>query len=386
MSIKDSYVTVGGKKFSVQAYEFLLSRFKEAFSHSSLSVEKAFEELEKFDIELDKSMNSTAYDYYYTLPYVERKKIKETLHQIIVYKGSVYGVISEQLTGDLKQFERLYHDNFEFFEKYIFYYIVFDKDGNFDRVATLHNLETLFRILPQRRKAYRVAYNMKKDNLDAFDYAIKLPKVTIPDVIKINSLVNYSDEDKVDGYKVTNNDILTASFTPTDKRYVPIEMQKLFADYKENFGLTILDPDEDNITNEERLKRRYKLFEREAIFHIRFERIHPFNDGNGRTGRIIMNSNLLRNDQAPVLITEEMSEDYKKYINTFDIEGLTKLLMISSSQQLTNWISLYKAGLYIRKDSIHPENEKLAELEEFSADKKVRVKKRNPNIFGSIIF
>lgn len=40
-------------------------------------------------------------------------------------------------------------------------------------------------------------------------------------------------------------------------------------------------------------------FEREAEFHIRFERIHPFEDGNGRTGRILLNRGLLLSDVAP---------------------------------------------------------------------------------------
>ena len=381
MAKKKDFVVVAGKKFSIQTYDYLMSRFKEAFSHSSLTVEKAFGELENYDIILETSMDNYAYEYYQLLSHNEKAKIREVLHQIIVYKGSVYGVFSEKLTGDLKQFERLYHEYFNYFEKYIYYYIKFDKDGKFDKVATLHNLEILFTNLPQRRRAYRVAYNMKKDNLDAFDYAMTLNDITISDTIKINSIVNYSDEDKVIGYKVTNNDILTASFTPTDKEYVPIEMQKLFADYKNNFGLTILDPNEDNITNEERLRRSYNLFKREAIFHIRFERIHPFNDGNGRTGRIIMNRNLIKNHQAPVLITDVMSDDYKKFINSFDVDNLTKLLMSSSSQQLTNWISLSKAGIYPRKNI---NNDKLAELEEYRDLDKTNVKKKS-NIFGSLI-
>ena len=56
------------------------------------------------------------------------------------------------------------------------------------------------------------------------------------------------------------------------------------AEYKEGFGMDILDPAEEGISNEERMERTYLIFKREAIFHIRFERIHPFNDGNGRTG------------------------------------------------------------------------------------------------------
>lgn len=52
------------------------------------------------------------------------------------------------------------------------------------------------------------------------------------------------------------------------------------------------------------------FYEREAKFHIEFERIHPFEDGNGRTGRIITNAHLLHNNFAPIIITSSM----KKFI------------------------------------------------------------------------
>ena len=52
MSTKKDYVFVAGKKFSERAYEYLLSRFKEAFSHSSLSIERAFEDQCLLPIEL----------------------------------------------------------------------------------------------------------------------------------------------------------------------------------------------------------------------------------------------------------------------------------------------------------------------------------------------
>ena len=377
MTTKGEYVIIAGKKFSVQEYEFLLTRFKEAFSHSSLSIEKAFEELEKYNILLEKSMDKEAYEYFSLLSKSKKRKIREILHQIIVYKASVCGVINEQLTGDSKQIEKIYQNKFKYFEPYIYYYAAFDENGDFDKIETFHKIDSLFINLPHRRKAYKTAVNMKKDNLNAFDYAMSLSEIGISDVIDINTVVNYSDENRVIGYKTTNNDIIAAPFTPTDKRYVGVEMQKLFEDYRDDFGLTILDSNEENITNEERIKRSYDLFKREAIFHIRFERIHPFADGNGRTGRIIINYNLINNGQAPVLITDVMSEDYKNFINNYDVEGLTKFLMMSSSQQLTTWISLCKAGLPIRKNSIHPDNDKLAELEEFADDERgpIKIKK-----------
>ena len=119
------------------------------------------------------------------------------------------------------------------------------------------------------------------------------------------------------------------------------------------------------ITYDEKTERTRNILKKEAMFHIRFERIHPFQDGNGRTGRIILNHNLIQNKLAPVLITGAMSQDYKDYINNNDVEGLTKFLLASSSQLSTNWTSLIKTGLKINRTNINPKNEKLAQISRF---------------------
>lgn len=55
--------------------------------------------------------------------------------------------------------------------------------------------------------------------------------------------------------------------------------------------------------------------ERIAIFHLEFEGIHPFIDGNGRTGRLILNLDLIRNGYPPINVK---FADRKKYYDAFD--------------------------------------------------------------------
>lgn len=369
---KHGYVYIGGQPFTYEEYEYLLNSFKAGFSMSSLSIEKAFEEQEDYEYQLKLCWDEDSYKHYHDLSLVDKKQIKDVLHQIIVFYGSKMGVFSDKLTDNQKQIERLYNEYFGYFEAYIYHFIKFDETGNFDKIATYHNLGDLFRILPYLKQTTDKAHGMKMDNLKAFDYAMSLDEIGIKDVIEINRLVNASDLDSVDGYKVTNNDILSASFTPVDKENVPVEMQKLFADYKNNFGMDIKDPYEDNISSSEHLKRCYEIFKREALFHIRFERIHPFNDGNGRTGRIIMNQHLLKEGLAPVIIPGIMSDEYTRYINSLDIDGFAKYLFGNSSQQLTNWTSLVTAGLRVNKSNINPKNEKLAEMGTNNTKKKIK--------------
>lgn len=66
--------------------------------------------------------------------------------------------------------------------------------------------------------------------------------------------------------------------------------------------------------NEER-KATMSIIERIALFHLEFEGIHPFIDGNGRTGRLIMNLELIRNGYPAINVK---FADRKLYYNAFD--------------------------------------------------------------------
>lgn len=61
-----------------------------------------------------------------------------------------------------------------------------------------------------------------------------------------------------------------------------------------------------------------------AVFHCSFEYIHPFADGNGRTGRWLLNYLLVLKDHPPVLIRTADREEYYKALEQFDVSENVK--------------------------------------------------------------
>lgn len=89
-------------------------------------------------------------------------------------------------------------------------------------------------------------------------------------------------------------------------------------------------------------KTEEELYEIEARFHIRFAHIHPFEDANGRTARILLTYNMAKNNLAPCIITKEVKKEYCDYIEHNDIKGLARLFEKLSKTELKTMISLYK--------------------------------------------
>ena len=75
-----------------------------------------------------------------------------------------------------------------------------------------------------------------------------------------------------------------------------------------------------------------------AYFHVKFENIHPFADGNGRAGRLVMNYLLLLLDHPPVIIHEEDRKDYYAALEAWDTDqDLDPMKEFLQEQTVKTW-------------------------------------------------
>ena len=64
----------------------------------------------------------------------------------------------------------------------------------------------------------------------------------------------------------------------------------------------------------------FKAFEDIVAFHVAFERIHPFQDGNGRVGRLILFKECLKHNIVPFIIEDNLKLFYYRGLKEWDRE------------------------------------------------------------------
>ncbi len=64
----------------------------------------------------------------------------------------------------------------------------------------------------------------------------------------------------------------------------------------------------------------HMTFEDICDFHVTFEKIHPFQDGNGRGGRLVMFGQCLANNIMPFVVLDQQKAFYYRGISEFDDE------------------------------------------------------------------
>lgn len=75
------------------------------------------------------------------------------------------------------------------------------------------------------------------------------------------------------------------------------------------------------------------IFRRIAEKYFLFEKRHPFENGNGRTGRILINYELIQNNIVPIVIEKENKKEYLKFLEEADFVGFGEWIKTLSNQE-----------------------------------------------------
>lgn len=167
---------------------------------------------------------------------------------------------------------------------------------------------------------------------DAFEYIIELTdsKTALSESIikEIHSLVLMADRENKGVYRKVPVMIMGAEHTPPQPYLVPKLMEQLIIDYN---GLS----------------KTTDVIQAVSLMHLKFESIHPFIDGNGRTGRLLLNFELMKKGFLPVNIK---FSDRAKYYDCFDdyrkngtADMLKGLIADYEQQELERYISIIES-------------------------------------------
>lgn len=145
-------------------------------------------------------------------------------------------------------------------------------------------------------------------------------------------------------FKTGDNAILGADFNTAPPHETPYLMEQLVGNLE--YRLQEASSDQEKL---------------EAILdsHITFERIHPFSDGNGRTGRMLMNYSLLKTGLPPLVIEKESKTEYIQLLANQDVKGLTNIcspLLEKEQDRIQRFKNMAK------NEIVYDENDKKKEL------------------------
>ena len=161
-----------------------------------------------------------------------------------------------------------------------------------------------------------------KNHFKLFDYMLdNVDEMLTPEMlIEMNMILkrNTSDEENprynVGGFKTIPNIIgLVNVIKTTAPEDVEEEINKLLEEYNSKTNINL----EDIID-----------------FHYKFEKIHPFGDGNGRVGRIIMFKECLKNNIMPFIVLDDDKPYYMRGLKEYENDKMFLIDMIQHEQDL----------------------------------------------------
>lgn len=168
--------------------------------------------------------------------------------------------------------------------------------------------------LPTSRKSIREFYEIE-NHRQAFAFMLSLQTDKSPlemgHILEIHTLLVDRLQHDRGQFKKQQNAIVGAEFQTA----TPAETPVLMSQWLDN-----------TIYRLERAEDAQACLEVLADTHIQFERIHPFSDGNGRVGRLLLMHLAMLYLECPVLIKQDLRADYMELLAQQNIKGLASLL------------------------------------------------------------
>lgn len=176
-------------------------------------------------------------------------------------------------------------------------------EGNTITLKQAQNL--LMENLSPKNKSLREIYDLQNTEKVFWElYEHKEKKITHELIKKIHSSLLENIDNRT-GYRTDEVRVFKMNFKSTPVKYVKADMDLLLNWLNEN-------------------KSKTHPFVLATMFHHKFEKIHPFMDGNGRTGRMLMNLILLQNNYPPIIIRKKNRAQYLNSLNKADKSDLNK--------------------------------------------------------------
>ncbi len=176
-------------------------------------------------------------------------------------------------------------------------------EGNTINLEEARNL--LNEGITPKNKTLREIYDLQNTEKAFFDIINLKDKINHDLIIDIHDKLLENIDNRT-GYRTTDVRVVRSNFDATPGKYVKTDMNLLLKWFNENNG-------------------KINPLVLAIVFHHKFEKIHPFSDGNGRTGRMIMNYILMKNNLPPTIIHKKSREEYLEHMREADESELWKI-------------------------------------------------------------
>ena len=176
-------------------------------------------------------------------------------------------------------------------------------EGNTIRLAEARNL--LQEGITPKNKSVREIYDLQNTERVIFKLLESKEELSHEQIIEVHKGL-MQDIDARIGYRTRDVRVIRSNFEATPAPYVKTDMDILLKWYREN-------------------KSKLHPFVLASIFHHKFEKIHPFFDGNGRTGRMILNYILMLNNYPLIIVHTKRRAKYLHALKAADKTGLREI-------------------------------------------------------------